>query len=96
MNVFEFPGYRILNYKNKPQLIFEENLFLGGKENDLGEQLDGINMWPSISEDKPSPRKQVLLNINEIDKYGAMVVKKEDEEYGNPGTYKIIVGEYHK
>ncbi|XP_075213982.1 arylsulfatase B-like [Lycorma delicatula] len=65
----------------------------GGKLKDLG-KLDGINMWPTITENKESPRKEILLNINERrNYYGGLVVKKStNDANGKPGTYKIIVG----
>ncbi|XP_075213044.1 arylsulfatase B-like [Lycorma delicatula] len=64
----------------------------GGNESNLNKELDGINMWPSITKNKPSPRKQVVININEINNYGAIVVRKDNKECGTVGTYKIIVG----
>ncbi|XP_075213981.1 arylsulfatase B-like [Lycorma delicatula] len=66
----------------------------GGNVSDLGGELDGINMWPSITENIESPRKQLLVNIDETINYGSLVLKKDsDDENGKSGTYKIIVGQ---
>ena len=36
---------------------------LAGAKLDKSKPLDGVDMWPTISEDKPSPRTEVIYNI---------------------------------
>ncbi|EEB20157.1 arylsulfatase J precursor, putative [Pediculus humanus corporis] len=38
----------------------------GGDVRDLGENLDGYNMWNSLLDDLPSPRNEILHNIDDI------------------------------
>ncbi|RZF33211.1 hypothetical protein LSTR_LSTR009756 [Laodelphax striatellus] len=58
----------------------------GGVVQDLGE-IDGVNMWPMISEDVPSPRTELLHNIDDIgDVYAAL----------RRGDWKYIKGRVHK
>ncbi|KFM82794.1 Arylsulfatase J, partial [Stegodyphus mimosarum] len=44
----------------------------GGDISDLGD-IDGMDMWPVlVDEKKPSPREEVLLNIDPVDQVGAL------------------------
>ncbi|XP_077994837.1 arylsulfatase J-like [Glandiceps talaboti] len=54
----------------------------GGNVTDL-KHLDGLNIWDSISSDIPSPRTEILHNIDPLYKNAALRV----------GDYKIIIGE---
>lgn len=59
-------------------------ILLGGDVKDLG-VIDGINMWPTLSEDKPSPRSDLVHNIDDIgDVYAAL----------RRGDWKYIKGLY--
>lgn len=53
----------------------------GGNVSNLNE-LDGINMWDTLSHGKTCPRTEVLLNIDPISKVSALRV----------GSYKVIQG----
>lgn len=53
----------------------------GGNPLDLG-VLDGYNVWETLSNGVPSPRSEVLLNIDPINKVSALRV----------GNYKVIQG----
>ncbi|XP_070561320.1 arylsulfatase J-like [Ptychodera flava] len=54
----------------------------GGNVSDL-HHLDGFNMWDTISRDIPSPRTEILHNIDPIYANAALRV----------GDYKVIIGE---
>ncbi|GFR04766.1 arylsulfatase J [Trichonephila clavata] len=53
----------------------------GGDVSSLG-KLDGYNMWDTLSLKKPSPRSEVLLNIDPINRVSALRV----------GNFKLIQG----
>ncbi|XP_054713247.1 arylsulfatase B-like [Uloborus diversus] len=53
----------------------------GGNVTELG-QLDGHNVWNTLSSSLPSPRTEVLLNIDNIKKVSALRV----------GRYKVVQG----
>jgi arylsulfatase A-like enzyme len=36
---------------------------LAGASTAKGKPLDGLNVWPALSEDKPSPRSEVIYNV---------------------------------
>lgn len=55
----------------------------GGDLNDFKIKVDGYNMWDVISLSKPSPRKEVLHNIDPVTKNAAIRV----------GKYKLIVNQ---
>lgn len=55
--------------------------FQGGNVSALGE-LDGFNVWDTISYNKPSPRSEVLLNIDPVNEVAALRV----------GNYKVVQG----
>ncbi|KAF7285905.1 arylsulfatase B-like isoform X2 [Rhynchophorus ferrugineus] len=48
--------------------------------------VDGIDQWPTISYDFPTPRHEVLLNIDELEGYSAIISKG--------GRYKFLNGSY--
>jgi arylsulfatase A-like enzyme len=56
----------------------------GGNVDDLGDDIDGINQWPSIAEGLGSPRESLLLNIDEMTNTEAAIV----------GKYKLVKGGY--
>ncbi|CAG0894733.1 unnamed protein product [Darwinula stevensoni] len=77
----------------KPQRVFHGLMHIsdwlptiyhlaGGNVSDLPPQLDGLNMWPSLSRDEPSLREEVLLNIDPT----------TDSKALRAGRYKIIRG----
>lgn len=55
-------------------------------------EIDGKNMWPMISEDAETPRKELVYNIDEIYNYAA--VRKGDWKYitGTPTTQNLWYG----
>ncbi|CAG0894732.1 unnamed protein product [Darwinula stevensoni] len=77
----------------KPQRVFQGLMHIsdwlptiyhlaGGNMSDLPPQLDGLNMWPSLSRDEPSLRKEVLLNIDPTTSSKALMA----------GMYKTVSG----
>ncbi|KAL3843147.1 hypothetical protein ACJMK2_021099 [Sinanodonta woodiana] len=72
------------NYENTEMMhavdLFPTLLHVAGGIPDPG--IDGMNMWPTISENKSSPRTEFIYNIDEIDKNAAIRV----------GDYKLIEG----
>jgi len=55
----------------------------GGDVNQIQETIDGMNVWDTISEEKPSPRTEILHNIDPIRKFAAIRVN----------NYKLIVNQ---
>ena len=55
----------------------------GGDLDDMKIKLDGYNMWNTISLSEPSPRKEVVHNIDPITKNAAIRI----------GKYKLIVNQ---
>jgi hypothetical protein len=51
---------------------------------DLANNLDGVDQWSSISTNQTSPRKQLILDIDEVAKTAAI----------RDGQWKLIIGEY--
>ena len=49
---------------------FATILSLAGQDAALPDHVDSFNMWRSISEDRKSPRKEIILNIDEDEKHG--------------------------
>ncbi|XP_077994252.1 arylsulfatase J-like [Glandiceps talaboti] len=58
----------------------------GGNVTDLPANLDGYNVWETLSKGVPSPRTEILHNIDPISQIAALRV----------GNYKIILGESYK
>lgn len=48
----------------------------------LPHDIDGVNQWPSIVEDFPSPRTEILLNIDDVDNVEAI----------RKGKFKLVKG----
>lgn len=55
---------------------------IGGNTGDLPSDLDGMNMWPTISDDQQSPRSRILHNIDNDRGVAAL----------RDGDFKIVVG----
>lgn len=55
--------------------------FAGGKIEDLG-VTDGHDVWAALSQDQPSPRDEILLNIDPVANTSALRFK----------NYKIVLG----
>lgn len=53
----------------------------GGNVQDLG-NIDGINQWQVISNDESTNRTELLINIDEVEKYSGVV--------GYGGKYKLL------
>lgn len=66
MNIFTFNIICIYIY-----IIINNYILLGGNTKDLG-VIDGVSMWQSFLNNKPSPRKQILHNIDDITGYAAI------------------------
>jgi arylsulfatase A-like enzyme len=56
----------------------------GGNLSILPHDLDGLDQWKSISTNQASPRKQVLLEIDEVTKMAAI----------RDGDWKLVTGEH--
>jgi arylsulfatase A-like enzyme len=56
----------------------------GGNLSELASNLDGVDQWSSISTNQTSPRKQVIINIDEVTKTAAI----------RDGEWKLVIGEY--
>ncbi|XP_077533183.1 arylsulfatase B-like [Haemaphysalis longicornis] len=56
----------------------------GGNTDKLGSHLDGIDMWRHLSFGLPSPRTEMLYNIDSIDKTAAL----------RRGNHKLVLGTY--
>lgn len=54
----------------------------GGKIEDLGE-IDGVDQWETLKNGKPSPRKNMLVNIDEMRGWESAIM----------GEYKLIKGD---
>ncbi|XP_044728637.1 arylsulfatase B-like [Chrysoperla carnea] len=54
----------------------------GGNITELRKDIDGIDSWNTLSEDKPTNRTEILHNIDDIDGTAALTV----------GDYKIVMG----
>jgi arylsulfatase A-like enzyme len=54
----------------------------GGDVTKLGSNLDGVDQWRSLVNDEMSPRRQLLVNIDEREKTAALII----------GDWKLIVG----
>lgn len=54
---------------------------------DLGD-IDGINQWDVISKNESTQRKEILLNINEVENHSGIL--------GYNGRYKLINGRYEE
>uniref|UniRef100_T1IX37 Sulfatase N-terminal domain-containing protein n=1 Tax=Strigamia maritima TaxID=126957 RepID=T1IX37_STRMM len=55
---------------------------VGGDTSELPSDLDGFNMWPSLNNNSPSPRKAVLHNIDDLLNIAAL--RYED--------FKVVIG----
>jgi arylsulfatase A-like enzyme len=55
----------------------------GGNLSELANNLDGVDQWISISTNQTSPRKQVIIEIDEVMKTAAI----------RDGEWKLVIGE---
>ena len=62
-------------------ILFFSMDILGGDPVDLGE-IDGVDMWKALSENLPSPRNEILHNIDDSVPYAAIRI----------GDYKLVQG----
>jgi arylsulfatase A-like enzyme len=46
--------------------LYPTLLTLAGAKLEQPKPIDGLDMWPTLSEGKPSPRKEVLLNVEDL------------------------------
>jgi arylsulfatase A-like enzyme len=46
--------------------LYPTLLVAGGAKLDQRKALDGFDQWPAIRDDKPSPRKEVLLSVEDL------------------------------
>jgi arylsulfatase A-like enzyme len=56
----------------------------GGNLSELAGSIDGIDQWNSISNNQTSPRKQVILDIDEVARTSAI----------RDGDWKLVIGEH--
>ncbi|PNF27139.1 hypothetical protein B7P43_G08558 [Cryptotermes secundus] len=56
----------------------------GGDITKLDSNLDGVDQWSSLVYDEKSPRRQVLVNIDEREKTAALII----------GDWKLVVGTF--
>jgi arylsulfatase A-like enzyme len=54
----------------------------GGDVTKLDSNLDGVDQWSSLVNDEKSPRRQLLVNIDEREQTAALIV----------GDWKLVVG----
>ncbi|XP_018322397.1 arylsulfatase B-like [Agrilus planipennis] len=57
----------------------------GGDVNTLG-NLDGVSQWETLTKTKPSPRNEILINIDEVNGTSAII--------GYGGKYKLVNGTF--
>lgn len=73
-------------------LVDEQNInfplfFLGGDVNNLP-KMDGVNQWASISQNLPSERNEILLNIDEMLQTAS--IRMNSRKY----HWKLVVGKH--
>ncbi|XP_022191942.2 arylsulfatase B [Nilaparvata lugens] len=66
----------------------------GGDVEDLPKELDGYDMWTSLSQDLVSERDELIVNIDEIKRYGSIIFA-ENSTSESQTLYKLIVGKAH-
>ncbi|KAJ3648883.1 hypothetical protein Zmor_020652 [Zophobas morio] len=57
----------------------------GGNVRDLG-HIDGVNQWNTLSQDAPSPRSEILVNIDEVENTTSIITHN--------GRYKVLTGAF--
>lgn len=52
----------------------------------LPKDIDGVNQWPSLARALPSPRQEILLNMDDVEKVGGI----------RKNRYKLVKGSYYE
>lgn len=70
-----------------PKFSYQFTFFEGGFPGVLP-KMDGVNQWPSLTLNRPSPRTEILLNINEVLQVAALRIDRDNFHW------KLVVGKF--
>lgn len=79
---YQLPQWEINTLQN---ILYQFPLYLGGNPEDLG-TIDGINQWEVISQNQTTKRNEILLNIEDEEKFSGIL--------GYGGQYKLLNGKH--